>query len=286
MKKVFLLLFCFVSLISTNSTIQAYKLRVMSFNIRLYNTKADAPLNLWESRRDPLCAYVNSVKPDVFGMQEVFKSQLEDVLARVKGYSYCGVGRDDGKEEGEYSPVFYNAEKYEVVKNGHFWWSETPDQPSFGWKAACRRIATWAILKDKKKGTQFFYCNTHFDHKSVRARIESAKLAKEKFKSLSGGLPVLFTADFNTNEEEETYSLLANYGYPFADAWKVAKKREGGPATFNGWGTRPNDEKYKIDFIFLSPSITVKKAVVHDSTIGGGRFLSDHNALWADVTWK
>ena len=262
----------------------AYKLRIMSYNIRLY-TKADGPKNLWENRRDPLCKYVAKVSPDVLGMQEVVRNQLDDVLQRLPDYDFVGVGRDDGATKGEYSPVLFRKDKYTVVDKGWFWLSETPDQPSYGWTAACRRIATWVILKDNKTGEKFFFCNTHFDHKSVKARKESAKLTKEKFKSIAGNLPVLFCADFNTNEKEETYSLLCNYSYPFNDVWKVAKKRKGGPATFNGWGNRKNTEDEKIDFIFVSPSVKAKKATIYSSALGDGYFMSDHNALWADLEW-
>ncbi|MBP3774731.1 MAG: endonuclease/exonuclease/phosphatase family protein [Bacteroidaceae bacterium] len=287
MKKIhYILLFAALwSMAAAPLALRAHKLRIMTFNIRLH-TKADAPLNMWEDRRDAACAYVKKVNPDIFGMQEVKKDQLDDVVNRLPGYSYVGVGRDDGKDAGEHMPVFYRTDKYNLIDKGWFWLSETPNEPSFGWNAACRRIATWVILEEKKSKVRFFYCNTHFDHISVTARKESAKLTKDKFKELAGNLPTFFTADFNTNEKEETYSLLCNYSYPYNDAWHVAKKREGGPATFNGWGKVRNVEDKKIDFIFLSPGIQVKKAVIHDSSLGGGRYLSDHNAHWADVTWK
>ena len=284
MKKInlFLLGIAFFGLCT--QAINAYKLRIMSFNIRQTNTD-DGPKNLWENRKDPLCKYVKEVCPDVFGMQEVTKPQLDDVLSRLPGYSFVGVGRDDGKEKGEYIPVFYRTDKFSVIKKGWFWLSETPDVPSRGWNASCRRIASWAILEDIKTKEQFFYCNTHFDHISVPARTHSAMLTKEKFKELAGNLPILFTADFNTNEKEQTYNLLCSYEYPFLDAWKVAKKKEGGPATYNGWGKAAKTEDQKIDFLFVSPSIKVKKAIIHDSAIGDGYYLSDHNALWADVKW-
>ena len=263
----------------------AYQLRVLSFNVRVLSNE-DGPLNLWESRRDALCNYVKQVHPDIFGMQEVTKPQLIDIVDRIPGYTHIGVARDDGKEKGEYIPVFYRTERYNLIDKGWFWLSETPDKPSKGWNAACIRIATWVILEDKKDKTRFFYCNTHFDHISVQARMESAKLTKKKFKMIAGNLPMFFTADFNTNEFEKTYDLLCNYGYPYSDTWKTAKKREGGPATFNGWGKAENIINKKIDFIFVSPFIQATKAVIHDSSFGGGHYLSDHNCIWADVNWK
>ena len=265
-------------------SMKAYKMRIMSYNIRCLSKK-DGPKNLWKNRRDPLGKYVASVHPDIFGMQEVTKSQLDDILERLPNYAYIGVGRDDGKEKGEYSPIFYRTDKFTVVEKGGFWLSETPDVPSRGWDASCLRNTSWAILEDVKTKERFFYCNTHFDHISVTARTNSAMLSKDKFKDLAGNLPILFTADFNTNEKEQTYNLLCSYEYPLHDAWKTAKKKSGGPATYNDWGKAKNTEDHKIDFIFVSPSIKVKKAVISDSALGDGYYRSDHNALWADVKW-
>ena len=285
-KKSFLLMALTLAVLALSpSSMQAYKLRAMSVNIRLVKS-ADGPYNLWQDRCDPLCAYVKGVKADVFGMQEVTKKQLDDVLLHIKGYSYVGVGRDDGKEGGEYSPVFYRTDKFNLIDKGWFWLSETPDQPSFGWDAVCRRIASWVILEDKKKKERFFFCNTHFDHRGIIARKESAKLCKEKIQSLAKGLPMFFTADFNVNESKETYSLLCNYAFPYNDTWHIAKRKKGGPATFNGWGTSENVASHKIDFIFASPKVKVKRAVINDSRIDSVRFLTDHNALWVDCSWK
>ena len=186
MKKTSISLLLTLALAFVCGTAQAKteKLRILTSNVRLL-TKADGPLNLWQDRRDPLCAYIKQVAPDIFGMQEVTKPQLDDAQKRLPGYSYVGVGRDDGHEKGEYSPVWYRSDKFNLIDKGWFWLSETPDVPSFGWHAACRRIASWAVLEDKKTKARFFFCNTHFDHISVQARMESAKLCKDKSSSSS-----------------------------------------------------------------------------------------------------
>lgn len=263
----------------------AIKLRVMSFNIRCLNG-GDAPENQWDKRADRLCAYINEIKPDLFGMQEVVYKQYEDVKTRVPGYESLYAGRDDGALAGEGTPIFYRADKYRVIKSGHYWLSETPDKPTYGWNAACLRIALWAVFEEIGSGKRFVYCNTHFDHISVEARKHSAMITKERLRDVAPGLPFIFSADFNTNEKEETYSLLIDYSYPCLDTWKAARKRIGGPATFNGWGATENVDDNKIDFIFTSEGTKVKRAVIAPAKNEKGEYLSDHNAIWVDVRLK
>ena len=42
-------------------------------------------------------------------------------------YDGIGVGRDDGKTAGEYAPLFYRKDKYEVLDSNTFWLAENPD---------------------------------------------------------------------------------------------------------------------------------------------------------------
>ena len=149
-----------LSLFTAADSYGAIKLRIMSFNIRCLNG-GDAPENQWDQRADRVGEYINEVKPDLFGMQEVVYKQFEDVKARVKGYECIYAGRDDGKNGGEGTPIFYRPDKYRLIKSGHYWLSETPEKPTFGWKAACLRIALWAVFEDIKSGERFIYCNTH-----------------------------------------------------------------------------------------------------------------------------
>lgn len=285
MKRIFLILVALaVSSVSADSR-GVVKLRVMSFNIRCLNG-ADAPENQWDRRADRLCAYVSEVKPDIIGMQEVVLQQFNDVKALVKGYEGLFAGRDDGMEQGEGTPIFYRSDKFRLIRSGHYWLSETPEEPSYGWNAACRRICQWALLEDVKSGGRFIYCNTHFDHMSVEARKESAKLLKIRLRTIAPDVPFVFSADFNTNEKEETYSLLVSCYYKCVDTWKAAKKRSGGPGTFNNWGSEGNTEDNKIDFIFVPEGTKVKRAVIAPPTDASGGYLSDHDAIWTDITLK
>ena len=209
----------------------AIDLRVMSFNIRCLNTD-DAVENQWTNRIDRVCALIKEVQPDLLGVQEAVPQQYEDVKAGLDGYASIFAGRDDGTK-GEGTPIFYKADRFRLVDSGHFWLSPTPIQPSIGWNASCNRIAVWAVLEDVATGASFIYLNTHFDHVSEEARVESAKLIKETVRGLAPSLPFVFNADFNLNDKSEGYDLLVNYSYPCIDTWKAAAETEGGPGTLD-----------------------------------------------------
>ena len=186
-------------------------LNVMTFNIRL--DVASDSLNSWEYRKDNAAQMVSYYAPDIVGMQEVLKNQLEDLKSSLPEYTQLGVGRADGKEKGEYCPLFYKTERFDLVDYGNFGMSETPDSIGVkGWDAACERITTWAILKDKASGKQIAAFNTHFDHMGQVARRESATLILEKMKQIAGKLPVVLTGDFNGELDSDPIRLLTEGG--------------------------------------------------------------------------
>ena len=145
MKKFFLIItamFCMM-------TVQAQTITMASYNIR-YNNPDDAEEgNGWKQRCPNICDIINFEEPVFFGAQEVLVDQLHDMQKLLPDYSYLGVGRDDGKEAGEYAAIFYRKDRLEVMDSGNFWLSETPEKPSKGWDAVCVRICTWALFKDK-----------------------------------------------------------------------------------------------------------------------------------------
>lgn len=164
MKKV--LLYLFTLLFSTNVVFAKHldnEMNVMSFNIRM-STKSDGA-NWWEYRKDLAANVIKFYDVDMFGAQEVLHNQLTDLLDRLPDYGYVGVGREDGKTKGEYSPIFYRKDRFSVVKSGNFWLAEDMNAVGKkGWDAACERVATWAVFKDKESEKEFFFLNTHLDH--------------------------------------------------------------------------------------------------------------------------
>lgn len=258
------------------------ELRWGTFNIRLQNSGDDKAGYGWDARKDRVADYIRSHHIDVIGMQEVLHSQLTDLLERLPEYDYVGVGRTDGKTKGEYSPVFFLKEKFEVLEKGNFWLSETPDVPgSVGWDAALERIASYAKLRDKATGKVFMAVNTHFDHVGVTARKESARLIMEKIQDIVGTQPAVVTGDFNVTEDNEAYSTMTNSDFRMNDAYHMTPNHTGTVYTYHGFCHISPLECEKIDFIFLTPSIRVSHS--HIEVPNPDALLSDHNPHWADI---
>ncbi len=97
----------------------AQSVKVMSYNIRL-DTEADG-VNQWKNRSNKVVALIKKYNPDLFGVQEALHNQMMDLQNNLPEYAFVGVGRDDGKEKGEYSAIFYKKDKFEVLKQNTFW---------------------------------------------------------------------------------------------------------------------------------------------------------------------
>ena len=238
-------------------------LNVATFNMRLYTDSDKNAGNGWE-QRGPVCARLAMFHDfDIFGTQELYKFQIDDMLRWMPGYNYIGVARDDGKEQGEHSAIFYRTDVFEVVESGNFWLSETPDKPGKGWDAACVRICTWGHFKDKKTGFEFLMFNLHMDHIGVVARNESALLIQKKVKEFGATLPVILTGDFNIDQRGEGYFTVLKTG--LKDSYELAEMRYAENGTFNSWySDRFTDQR--IDHVFVSPCFKVKKyGVLTDS---------------------
>jgi endonuclease/exonuclease/phosphatase family metal-dependent hydrolase len=191
----------------TSTATLAQSLKVMTYNIR-YDNPGDG-VNQWSQRKNKVFALFRKYDPDIIGVQEALHHQLEDIVKALPQYAYVGVGRDDGKTKGEYSAILYKKKNLNITDQNTFWLSETPQVPgSKDWDAAITRIATWAILKDRKSAKDFFVLNTHFDHIGQEARKNSAVIIKNKIKELAPSLPVIVTGDFNCTREDAPYAVM------------------------------------------------------------------------------
>ncbi|HYC85348.1 MAG TPA: endonuclease/exonuclease/phosphatase family protein [Chryseosolibacter sp.] len=183
--------------------------RVMTYNIR-FDNPADG-VNQWGSRKQKVFDLIRKYDPDISGVQEALVHQLKDITGNARGYTYVGVGRDDGMEKGEFSAIVYKKDKFDVLDQGTFWLSEEPEVPgSKSWDAAITRVATWARFNDKATGRKFFVINTHFDHIGKDARARSAEILKQKISELATEIPSIVTGDLNCTREEEPYQILTN----------------------------------------------------------------------------
>jgi endonuclease/exonuclease/phosphatase family metal-dependent hydrolase len=258
------------------------ELKVATFNLR-YANKTDSG-NLWVDRAPLVAALIEFHDFDIFGTQEALKNQLDDITAALPAYAVYGLGRDDGKEKGEFSAIFYKKNRFTVLKKGDFWLSETPEKPSLGWDATCcNRICSWLYLQDKKSNKKFYFFNAHFDHQGVKARQESSKLVLKKIAAIAGSQPVIFTGDLNGNQESDWYLALSNSDI-LKDTYKQVKKPYDINPSFNGFGTLLTRSGI-IDHIFVSKHFVTKKwGILSDNF--HGKYPSDHFPVEAVVELK
>lgn len=298
-----------LSLSISTSDAFAQNLFVGTYNIRNNGGNGDVERgNGWNQRVGVICGQVNFEQPDIFGTQEVLHQQVLDLKEGLPGYDYIGVGRDDGKEEGEYECIWYNTNRLELLDKGNFWLNERPDIPELGWDAACIRICSWGKFKVKgeKKAKKFFYFNLHMDHVGIVARREAAKLIVKKIREIAGEAPVVVTGDFNVDQKNEIYNIFTESGI-LKDSFVHAKQRFAQNGTFNSFNPNLFTDS-RIDHIFVSPSTTVNhyavmtngywtEAKIDEQELEGRdapreirfkryqlRTASDHYPVWAKIS--
>lgn len=268
-------------------------LSIMSFNIR-YGSAGDGP-NHWKLRRDMVFSVLEDQQPDVVGLQEALGFQIREIRNAVPGYTPIGVGRDDGKTQGEYSALLYRSSRFEVVKSDTFWLSETPNVvASMSWNTACTRICTWALFKDKISKRTFYVYNVHLDHRSQMARKNGVKLVLERMAQRSPKAPAFVTGDFNAGETNPAITQIAKSRFTVLDAeghektvhLKDSFRRVHPDAkpvgTFNSWKGAATGQK--IDYVFAMDHLEILSADIlrmHRN----GRYPSDHYPVVATVAW-
>jgi endonuclease/exonuclease/phosphatase family metal-dependent hydrolase len=251
-------------------------LRIMSYNIR-FNTEKDAE-NAWPYRKDNVASLVRFHEPDSLGVQEALKDQIDDLAERLPQYTWVGEGREGG-EQGEYNAIFYHRERLELLKEGTFWLSETPNVAAPGWDAQLPRIVTWARFRDQRSDGGFFHFNTHFDHFGSGARTESARLLSAMAASIAGDAPVVVTGDFNFIESIESYSAMTE---SFQDAYYLNESSNHGPkGTFVGFRVT-QEPGIRIDYVFVKNKVRVRKYGVLTEQ-WHGRYPSDHLPLLVEI---
>ncbi len=229
-------------------------LNVMTFNIRFGNDGA----NNWEFRKEIAGKVFGDYDIDVAGLQEVVAVSRKDLVNMLTDYEIWGSPTGDSqKYGGVWSPVMYNKKKFDKVEAGNFWLSETPEVESRGWDARDKRIVSWVRLKSKQTGSEFYFFNTHFDHKGVEARLQSAKLLSKKIAEITGGLTTIVSGDFNFDKtlHAEPYKVMvsANNKQAMKDTRYNAEQAYTGPnSSFNGFG-KPQD--VVIDYLFVSSDV-------------------------------
>ncbi|MDR3251729.1 MAG: endonuclease/exonuclease/phosphatase family protein [Tannerella sp.] len=237
--------------------LNAQEFTVGSYNIRYDNTGDRAKGNGWTRRCPLLTQQILFNGFDIFGAQEALHNQVEDLVAGLPGYDYIGVGRDDGLTKGEYVPVFYKKDRFRLEKSGTFWLSEDTGRPNKGWDAALPRICTWGLFTDIKTDKTVWFFNVHFDHIGVEARKQSARLILEKIREMCGRSAVVLTGDFNVDQTNESYRILAGSDFLY-DTYEKATVRFALNGTFNNFDYSVATSS-RIDHIFVTAGFKVAR---------------------------
>ncbi|MBQ2371922.1 MAG: endonuclease/exonuclease/phosphatase family protein [Bacteroidales bacterium] len=262
--------------VSAQKQTRDYDLKVMSYNIRMGVAKDGT--NSWEYRYPATALMLQDQMPDVFGVQEAFEFQIRFIEDNFADYESVGVGRDNGKSEGEFMSIFWNKKTVKMVKWGTFWLSETPEKPSLGWDAACKRTATWALMKDKNTGKMFYFVNTHLDHKGKEAQRKGLDLIVSRIDEINPkGYPMVLTGDFNIKPDNVA---LVGLEEKMQSARKIAPKTDNNP-TFNGWGKAKSD--MVIDYVYVSGFSACPEYHTVNEKYGQWKFISDHYPVYAKL---
>lgn len=293
MKRISLKLLLLVSVLMTFAQCKPAQeeLNVVSFNIRMGVAKDGE--NSWEYRKAASAEMVKTLAPDIMGVQEAFDFQTEYIKEQCPDYDGVGVGRDDGKTSGEIMMIFYNTKKVKLEKWGTFWLSETPDVPSFGWDAACRRTATWALLRMRKSGNEFYYVNTHLDHIGRVAEKNGLKLIVDRIDSINPqGFPMILTGDFNVLPQD---AVLNDLNKIMSSARATADTTDSTPS-FNAFG-KPlkqaaigdqfvdlaTTDGLTIDYIYYSGFSKCPKFRTVTESFADVPYISDHYPVTATL---
>lgn len=270
-------LLCIVSLCACNSEIEykdvltdADSVRIMSFNIRCGE---------YGRRKNIVPQLIAEYNPDSVGIQECTYEWYLQLIEKLPEYEFIGVGRDSGdlsEECGEISAVLFRKDKYTLVDSGTFWVSETPEEVSYGWDAACRRVCTWVILEEIATGEQYAHVNTHLDHEGQEARVNGSKMVAEH--ALTFDMPTVLTGDFNFKKETDLYNGIVATG--LRDTQDLATSTMTGKTYHDYEG---GEDGLPIDFIFVNEqieSVSVYKIIREKYN---GKYTSDHYPVYADM---
>ena len=267
MKRTLRLLFVAALILSSCSNAEP-DLKIISFNIRYNSWNNIDGANGWPFRKEAVVNMILQEHPDAIGLQEALVDQLLYLDSCLPTYRRVGVGRDDGKDAGEFMAIYYDTTRLEYLGYNTYWLSETPDVPSLGWDAACRRTVTTLKLRDRHSGKEFVYLNTHLDHVGMVARAESAKFIASTIKDFPTDLPVILGGDMNSTIDDTIFNTF------YANGLQTAKELSGSESndiTYNAFG---KGEGSAIDHFFVrNAKVSTYNTLTADY---GAPYISDH----------
>lgn len=270
MRCVKMFLFQMLIMISLFTAALGQTTKLITYNIR-YDNPNDGD-NIWDNRKSKMASLLNYYEPSFFGIQEGLLHQVEYLDSCLTAYEYIGVGRDDGKQKGEYCALFYDTRSYKVIIDSTFWLSEAPDTPSSGWDADLNRICTYGLFENLDTQKRIWVMNTHFDHRGEMARQNSARLISQRIEQMNRDhLPLVLMGDFNATSEQKPIQILKAH---LSDALEISEKPfYGPPGTSNGF--RNEEIVRRIDYLFTR-NVKVLSYAHIDDRLDNNNHISDH----------
>ncbi|KAG1688162.1 hypothetical protein DVH05_003944 [Phytophthora capsici] len=213
-------------------------------------------------------------------------------MKQTGAWEHIGVARDDGDDDGEYNPILYKTDVFELLHEETKWLSETPETPSKSWDSGSNRIITLGVFKHIATGRLILMANTHLDNADPEARVNQIGVAVDIIRAVDAkygpNLPTFLTGDFNSGDTDGAYTALVAENY-LQDLYSVATPEQRSQRFFTYTGFA-GEYKSRIDYIWFGPKtdpaggpIHVKRYTVDDNVWGNGR-MSDHRCIVGDVT--
>jgi len=282
MKKILVLLI----LLGARAFAAPLDIDALSFNIRYDNPKDGD--NAWPNRKEMVGKWLKAQSPDVVGLQEAKRHQIDDIRKRASIYAEYGVGRDDGKSSGEHCTILYLKKKFVLDKKdcGTFWLSDTPKKiASKSWGNEIPRICTWARLIEKDSERAFYVYNVHWDHRSQPSRVRAAQLIIQRIAKRNNLKdPIILMGDFNAPETNPAIKAFKEKPLNLIDTYREVKPNEELVRTFHGFqgGSFTGG---KIDHVFVLPGTASVKSAAIIRYNEKGKYLSDHYPVRAQISF-
>lgn len=255
------------------------KITVATLNIRVEQKKDS--LNRWNDRKSTIYRFVRQKHIDIIGLQEVYPKPLDDIENSLKEFAFI---ERVNKEQKADNPILYRQSVFACQDKGTFWLSQFPDSVGFvGWDGRHPRFVNWVVLQHKKTGNTFCFVNTHLDNAGEQAREEGIKLIKSRLAEKTGSYPIILVGDFNSSEKESPYQIALHDGFEMKDLYFEAKKRKGVDYTYHAFGHRELSKRRRIDYLFATEGVCVRKVNIPRERLKSKVYMSDHCPVVAKI---
>lgn len=265
----------------------ASNISVLSYNVRYDNPQDEECA--WSRRRDWVASVIRFHRPDIVGLQEAYRTQVEDLSDRLERFEWLVAGRGMDAVAGELAAIGFDRRRFNLESDGTFWLSETPQEPgSVGWDAMLPRLVRHARLREHETDVELHHFNTHFDHDGAESRLESAKLLRDRIDDLAPNAHVVVTGDLNCRPDTDPYDHLtgrdkASPGRTLRDTHRTTRRGHHGPETTmtDFYNLIPGK---KIDHVLTTTDVEVVQHGVCADSFDDGTFASDHLPVFAELS--